>query len=228
MARPVSTHLRPSTPWCSRLRLPRTLLGLLVGAALGLAGALMQALTRNPLADPGLLGVNAGAVRRASSSPSASSASTSLGGYVWFAFAGAAVGARWLVYAVGGGRRRHPGEAGPGRRRHHRACSYALRQRGDAARRPAALDQLPVLDGRLAGRRRHSTTVGTVAPVHRWPARCSRWLLARPLNALALGDDAARALGAHLGRARVLACVAASSCCAARRPRPAARSSSSA
>src|SRR5882762_11101914 len=43
------------------LRIPRTLLGLAVGAALGLAGALMQALTRNPLADPGLLGVNAGA-----------------------------------------------------------------------------------------------------------------------------------------------------------------------
>ncbi|MEJ2792353.1 Fe(3+)-siderophore ABC transporter permease [Iodobacter sp. LRB] len=42
-------------------RLPRTLLGLFAGAALGLTGALIQALTRNPLADPGLLGVNAGA-----------------------------------------------------------------------------------------------------------------------------------------------------------------------
>ena len=42
-------------------RLDRTLLGLAVGAALGLAGALMQGLTRNPLADPGILGVNAGA-----------------------------------------------------------------------------------------------------------------------------------------------------------------------
>src|SRR5690242_15341716 len=41
-----------------RLRLPRTVLGLMVGAALGLAGAAMQALTHNPLADPGLLGVN--------------------------------------------------------------------------------------------------------------------------------------------------------------------------
>ena len=43
------------------LRVPRTLLGIAVGASLGVAGALMQALTRNPLADPGLLGVNAGA-----------------------------------------------------------------------------------------------------------------------------------------------------------------------
>ncbi|NED56524.1 iron chelate uptake ABC transporter family permease subunit, partial [Micromonospora aurantiaca] len=43
------------------LRLPRTLLGVAVGMALGLAGAVMQALTRNPLAEPGLLGVNGGA-----------------------------------------------------------------------------------------------------------------------------------------------------------------------
>ncbi len=42
-------------------RLPRTIAGLLAGGALGLAGAIMQTLTRNPLADPGLLGVNAGA-----------------------------------------------------------------------------------------------------------------------------------------------------------------------
>ncbi len=38
-------------------RLPRTLAGLVAGLSLGLAGALMQTLTRNPLADPGLLGV---------------------------------------------------------------------------------------------------------------------------------------------------------------------------
>lgn len=43
------------------LRLPRTLLAVVVGAALGAAGVIMQTLTRNPLADPGLLGVNAGA-----------------------------------------------------------------------------------------------------------------------------------------------------------------------
>ncbi|MGL6212651.1 FecCD family ABC transporter permease [Billgrantia desiderata] len=43
------------------LRLPRTLVGLVVGLALGVAGALLQAVTRNPLAEPGLLGVSAGA-----------------------------------------------------------------------------------------------------------------------------------------------------------------------
>ena len=81
------------------VRLPRTELGLLAGAALGLAGALMQALTRNPLADPGLLGVNAGA------SAAVVTAIGLLGitgsaGYIWFALAGAAV-ASVLVYAIG-------------------------------------------------------------------------------------------------------------------------------
>lgn len=45
----------------SELRLPRTVLACLVGAALGLSGAVLQGLTRNPLAEPGLLGVTAGA-----------------------------------------------------------------------------------------------------------------------------------------------------------------------
>src|SRR5918998_1033342 len=45
----------------TELRVPRTELGLLAGAALGAAGALMQGVTRNPLAEPGILGINAGA-----------------------------------------------------------------------------------------------------------------------------------------------------------------------
>lgn len=57
------------------VRIPRTLIGLLAGAALGLAGVIIQGVTRNPLADPGILGVNAGR-RCASSSRSASPVST--------------------------------------------------------------------------------------------------------------------------------------------------------
>jgi iron complex transport system permease protein len=45
----------------TELRIPRTILAVLVGAALGLSGAVLQGLTRNPLAEPGLLGVSAGA-----------------------------------------------------------------------------------------------------------------------------------------------------------------------
>lgn len=53
----------PNLGWLilTELRLPRTLLGLLVGATLGLSGAVLQGLLRNPLAEPGLLGVSAGA-----------------------------------------------------------------------------------------------------------------------------------------------------------------------
>ena len=80
------------------MRLPRTLLGVLVGAALGVAGALAQALTRNPLADPGILGVNAGA-GLAVALAVAFFGITTIDGYVWFAFAGALLSFA-LVYAI--------------------------------------------------------------------------------------------------------------------------------
>ncbi|MDO9354304.1 MAG: iron chelate uptake ABC transporter family permease subunit, partial [Solirubrobacteraceae bacterium] len=70
------------------LRAPRTLLGLEVGIALGIAGTLMQAMTRNPLADPGLLGVNAGAATAVVVGIIVFGI-TSLMGYVWLALGGA-------------------------------------------------------------------------------------------------------------------------------------------
>jgi iron complex transport system permease protein len=73
-------------------RIPRTAAGLAAGAALGLAGAVMQGLTRNPLADPGVLGINAGAALAMVVALSAFGVST-LSGYLWFAFAGAAIAA---------------------------------------------------------------------------------------------------------------------------------------
>jgi iron complex transport system permease protein len=79
-------------------RIPRTLVALAVGAALGLAGACMQGLTRNPLADPGILGINAGASFAMVVAIAAFGVSE-LSTYVWFAFAGAAV-AIVAVHAV--------------------------------------------------------------------------------------------------------------------------------
>ena len=81
------------------LRLPRTVAAIVAGAGLGVAGAVVQAVTRNPLADPSILGVNTGAALAVVvgiaffglSAPSA---------YVWVAIAGAAVTAAF-VYAVG-------------------------------------------------------------------------------------------------------------------------------
>ena len=79
-------------------RVDRTLLALVAGGSLGLVGALMQGLTRNPLADPGILGINAGAAFAMVLAISAFSV-TDLQAYVWFGFAGAAL-AMVLVHVV--------------------------------------------------------------------------------------------------------------------------------
>ncbi|NJK64196.1 MAG: iron ABC transporter permease [Synechococcaceae cyanobacterium SM2_3_1] len=81
------------------VRLPRSLVALLVGAALGVAGAIMQGLTRNPLADPGILGINAGAALTVVGTVFfLGPASASL--YTWSAFAGAGLAAV-AVYGLG-------------------------------------------------------------------------------------------------------------------------------
>jgi len=80
------------------LRLPRVLAGLLAGAALGVAGAIMQAVTNNPLASPGLLGVNAGAAFAVVIAMSILGVASS-SAHVWFAFGGAATAAV-VVYAL--------------------------------------------------------------------------------------------------------------------------------
>ena len=80
------------------LRLPRTIIGVFVGAALGMAGALMQALTRNPLAEPGILGVTSGAAAAVVIAVFLFGATGT--GLVWPAFLGAAIAAV-AVYALG-------------------------------------------------------------------------------------------------------------------------------
>ncbi len=86
-------------------RLPRTLAGLLAGMALGLAGALMQSLTRNPLADPGILGVNAGAGFAVVMGIALFGADSPID-WLGFAFAGALLASLLvaLTGALGGGR----------------------------------------------------------------------------------------------------------------------------
>ncbi len=81
------------------LRLPRTVLAIAVGAALGVAGALMQGHTRNPLADPGLLGVEAGATFAVVLGIYAFGVHE-LTGYAWFSLAGAGLAAA-AVFAIG-------------------------------------------------------------------------------------------------------------------------------
>lgn len=193
------------------VRVPRTLAGIAAGAALGVAGALIQALTRNPLADPGLLGVNAGAAAGVVFALTAFGL-TSLWASVWFAMAGAVV-AGLLVYALASGGR---GGATPERLALGGAVIAAVftgigqtLMLLDAQ----ALDQLRFWSvGSLA--RADSATLTTMAPfvgVGLLLALC----LVRPLNALALGDDGARALGAHVNRTRFVGLVAVTLLCGA-------------
>jgi iron complex transport system permease protein len=88
------------------LRVPRTALGLMVGLSLGMAGALMQGHTRNPLGDPGLLGVTAGASLAVVLAIQVLGVATPAG-YVWFAFLGALAGTV-LVHVIGSAARGAP------------------------------------------------------------------------------------------------------------------------
>ncbi len=94
---PRPTPQTPTTTWCSSSACRAPSSASLAGAALGLAGMLIQGVTRNPIADPGLLGVNAGASLAVVLAISFLGV-TSPFGYIWFAFAGAAVAAV-LVFA---------------------------------------------------------------------------------------------------------------------------------
>jgi iron complex transport system permease protein len=85
------------TVWLSRV--PRTVLVLVAGAALGVAGGLMQAVTRNPMTDPGILGVNAGA-SLAVVVGLAFFGMTDISQYMWWSFAGAMI-TSVLVFAIG-------------------------------------------------------------------------------------------------------------------------------
>ncbi len=192
-----------------KVRIPRTVLGLIVGSALGLAGAVMQALTRNPLAEPGLLGVNAGASAAVVSAISFLGV-TSLTGYVWFAFAGAAI-VSVAVYLLGGSRSATP-------------VRLALAGTAVTAALYGYVNAVQLLDSAALDRLRF-WTVGSLASANTetvgkvWPfiavGVLLTLLIARPLNALEMGDDTARALGAHLTRTRVLAMLAVTLLCGA-------------
>lgn len=190
-------------------RLSRTVLGLLAGAALGLSGAVLQALTRNPLADPGLLGINAGASAAVVTAITFFGV-TSLSGYVWFAFAGAAaVGA--LVWFLGGSRGATP-------------VRLALAGTAISAALYGYLQAVMITDDQALNKMRfwtvgslssaNDTTIAQVLPFLAVGSLLAL-SLARPLNAMEMGDDTAKALGAHLNRTRALAMLAATVLCGA-------------
>ena len=181
-------------------RIPRTCLALAVGAALGLAGACLQGLTRNPLADPGILGINAGA-SFAMVVAMAFFGVSSLSSYVWCALAGAAA-AMVLVHTI----------ASLGR---DGATPVKLAIAGAAL--TAALTSwvsAVLLTDRQTMESFRFWQVGTVGGrgydvlLTGLPFLAAGVVLAltgaRLLNALALGDDLARGLGRRVLRDRLL------------------------
>jgi iron complex transport system permease protein len=185
------------------LRVPRTLIGIGVGAALGLAGAVMQGVTRNPLADPGILGIEAGAGLGVVLAIHQFGIG-SLSGYVWFAFAGAGL-ASATVYALGsaGGGGATPVKlalAGAALTAMLTSLTHAI-----LLMDVTALDQFRFWSvGSLAGRDEDIL-------LQVLPYLVVGLLLglagARLLNSLALGDDVARSLGTRVRLGRAVAAL---------------------
>ncbi|MFI8790662.1 FecCD family ABC transporter permease [Streptomyces sp. NPDC055105] len=182
------------------LRLPRTLVGLMVGAALALAGTVLQGITRNPIADPGILGISQGASVGVVLAIAFAGIHT-LTGYVWFAFAGAAL-ASVAVYAVASSGR---GGATPVKLALGGAAINALLVSVTTAvltTKASAMDEFRFWQvGSLSGRDTH--IVGQI-----WPFLVVGVLLvlsvARGLDALALGEDVAKGLGQRVATVRIV------------------------
>ncbi|MBB2947391.1 iron complex transport system permease protein [Actinoplanes lutulentus] len=192
-------------------RIPRTILAVLVGAALGLSGAVMQGVTRNPLADPGILGVNMGAMLAIAVAMTTIGLSTATQ-YIWVAIAGAAV-ATVFVYGVGSLGR---GGATPLKIALAGAATSAalaslvvavVLPRGDVAENFQSWQV-----GGVGGASWES--IGNVLPfLIAGLVICL--LCARPLNSLALGDDLAAGLGERVALIRATAALGAVVLCGA-------------
>jgi iron complex transport system permease protein len=186
------------------LRVPRTVVGLVVGPALGLAGALIQAFTRNPLADPGILGVNAGAGFFVTIAIGVFGL-TGPGAYVWFALLGAAV-VTVLVYLIGSTGR------GVGSPVQMTLAGVALSAvlggiaSGISLKNPQAFDSMRFWGaGSIGGR--SLDVVAVIGPLILIGVVMAI-LVAKPLNALAMGDDVGRSLGASVMSTRIVVIVA--------------------
>ncbi|MFK3985749.1 FecCD family ABC transporter permease [Micromonospora sp. NPDC050397] len=194
-----------------QLRMPRTLLGIAVGAALGLAGAVMQGLTNNPLADPGILGVNAGAALAVATAISVFGV-TQVQGYLWFAFLGAALAAT-LVYGLGSRGTGRAGQirlvlAGAALSASLGACTGVITMFDSAAFDSYRFWVVGALDNR------DDTVLGQIAPFLAVGALLAL-TLPRQLNAMALGEDIGRALGVRAVRMRLVAFAAVTLLCGA-------------
>ncbi|MFT4218065.1 MAG: iron chelate uptake ABC transporter family permease subunit [Micropruina sp.] len=188
----------------NQLRVPRTLIALVAGAALGVAGALIQAVTRNPLADPGILGVNAGAAFALAIGTGLLGISGAAG-TLTLAYVGA-FGASLLVYAIGSLGR---GGASPVRLI---LAGVALGAVLAGITRAITLTDRARFAGMTAWESgslldRDAGLLALAAPLTVVGLGIAL-AIGSSLNAIALGDDLAAALGANVLRTRIFAVTA--------------------
>lgn len=192
-------------------RVPRTLLAIVVGIALGLSGAIIQAITRNPLADPGILGVNAGAYT-AVVLAAAFLGSSLTGAHVAFSLAGALL-ASLVVYGIG--------TTGPAAGTPTKlvltgtafgavltGISFAV-----TLTRPEVFDRVRFWAAGSLQNRQFDTLWAVLPFIIAGVALAL--LLPRALNALALGDDVAVALGSRPALTKLVGVAAVTLLCGA-------------
>ncbi|WP_107501908.1 iron ABC transporter permease, partial [Streptomyces sp. wa1063] len=192
-------------------RIPRTVLAVVIGAALGLAGGVMQGVTRNPLADPGILGVNMGA-SLAVVTAVAFFGLTSPTGYIWVAIVGAALSALF-VHTVGTLGR---GGATP--------LKLALAGAATSAAFASLVSAVILPRNDIAGSFKLWQIGGVGGASFERIAQVAPFLAvgfavcllsARALNSLALGDELAAGLGERVAVARAVAALGAVLLCGA-------------
>lgn len=181
-------------------RVPRALLAAAVGGSLGIAGTLAQALTRNPLASPGVFGINSGAtffaVLALTYLPTVNMAAL-----MGFAFLGAAVSSM-IVYVLGSlGRggllplQTTLAGAATG------ALFFTMTQGLIAGNDKRVGDALMWMAGSVAGREPAHLRAALPVLALGWVAA---WALGRPLTTLLMGEDVARGLGQRTGLVKAL------------------------
>ena len=182
-----------------QLRVPRTVIGLLAGVGLGLAGTLIQGVTRNPIADPGLLGLNSGASLAVVLAIALVGVRDPLG-YIWFAFAGAAAAAA-IVFSIGRGQ----------------PVRLALVGAAVTAFITPLIALVLLRDAETFNQYRFwavgsLTGRGLDVAAVLWPfilvGAIAAFVLANRLNLIALGDDVANSLGQRVGTTRAVAGIA--------------------
>ncbi len=193
------------------VRIPRTLLALIAGAALALSGAIMQGVTRNPLADPGILGVNMGASLAVVIGVAWFNMASS-NAFIWTAIAGAGAAAIF-VYTIGSLGR---GGATP--------LKLALAGAATSVAFSSLVVAVVLPRNDIAGGVR-SWQIGGVGGAtfdrisHILPFLAVGFLIsllsARKLNSLALGDELAAGLGERVAVARAVSALGAIMLCGA-------------